>query len=587
MTTLIIDDQEIQAEEGQTILEVARQNGIEIPTLCHHPLLEPYGACRLCTVEVIRRGRSQLQTACTHPAWDGLEVKTRSPQVIQARKMILGLLLSRCPNVPQIQDLAREYGIEEPPFPTDTPDEKCILCGLCVRVCSDVVKAHVLHFSDRGVDRVVGPPFLEKTRQCIGCGACTIVCPTGAIEVALEEAALFIEKPLGPTSAIYVPLLQGVPRVPVIDTDTCIRFRQTDRAGIEDACGACVKVCGPEAIDFDMEEEVVELDVGTIILATGFSPFDPTRAEKYGYGLNNVLTGLEFERMVNTSGFTGGKILLEDGRAPESVAIVHCVGSRDEDYNIYCSRVCCMYSMKLAHLVRENTDAKVYEIYRDVRAFGKGYEEFYNTVEEEGVTFIHGEVSGVVPENGQLVINCEDTFAGQPNRIAVDAVVLAVGMEPRTDAGDVATQFGISRSEDGFFLEKHPKLAPVDTASDGIFVAGACQGPKDIPDTVAQAGAAAAAALAMMDWGKVAIEPFIPQVFDLRCVGCGLCVEICPYQAIELAEGRPFEIKAQISETLCKGCGLCAAACRGKAIALRGYNDQQLLAEVRGLLRVA
>jgi heterodisulfide reductase subunit A len=246
-----------------------------------------------------------------------------------------------------------------------------------------------------------------------------------------------------------------------------------------------------------------------------------------------------------------------------------------------------MYSMKLAHLVRENTDAKVYEIYRDVRAFGKGYEEFYNTVEEEGVTFIHGEVSGVVPENGQLVIKCEDTFAGQPKQIAVDAVVLAIGMEPRTDAGDVATQFGISRSEDGFFLEKHPKLAPVDTASDGIFVAGTCQGPKDIPDTVAQAGAAAAAALAMMDWGKVAIEPFIPQVIDLRCVACGLCVEICPYQAIELAERRPFELKAEISETLCKGCGLCVAACRGKALTLRGFNDQQLLAEVRGLLRVA
>ncbi len=587
MITLTIDDQAIQAEEGQTILEVAKQNNIEIPTLCHHPLLEPYGACRLCTVEVIRRGRSSLQTACTHPAWDGLEVKTRSPEVMKARKMILGLLLSRCPNVPLIQERARQYGVEEPPFATETPDEKCILCGLCVRVCSDLVKAHVLHFSDRGVDRVVGPPFLEKTRQCIGCGACTIVCPTGAIEVTLEEAAVFKEKPLGPTSAIYVPLLQGVPRVPVIDTDSCIRFRQQERADIEDACGACATICGAGAIDFSMEEEVVELDVGTIILATGYNPFNPASAEKYGYGLDNVLTGLEFERMVNTSGPTGGKIVLKDGRAPESVAILHCVGSRDEDHNIYCSRVCCMYSLKLAHLVRETTDAEVYEIYRDLRAFGKGYEEFYNKVEEEGVSFIHGEVSGVVPQDGKLVITCEDTFAGQPERIAVDAVVLAVGMEPRTDASDVATLFGVSRSEDGFFQEKHPKLAPVDTASDGIFVAGTCQGPKDIPDTVAQAGAAAAAALAMMDLGEVAIEPFVPQVLELWCVGCGLCVEVCPYQAIELVERRPFEIKAEINETLCKGCGLCAAACRGKALALRGFNDQQLLAELRGLLRVA
>jgi len=500
--------------------------------------------------------------------------------------MILGLLLSRCPNVPLVQELAREHGIEEPPFPTDTPEEKCILCGLCVRVCNDVVKAHVLSFSDRGVNRVVGPPFLEKTRQCIGCGACTIVCPTGSIEIALEEAGVYSEMPLGPTSAIYVPSLQAVPRVPVVDTDVCIRFRQKDRAGIEDACGACVAACGPGAIDFDLEDEILELDVGTIILATGFSPFDPSGAAKYGQGVyDNVLTGPEFERLVHVSGPTGGQILLSDGRVPESVAILHCVGSRDEEYNTYCSRVCCMYSMKLAHLVRESTDATVYEIYRDLRSFGKGYEEFYNRVEEEGVTFIHGEVTEVVQQDGRLVVECENTFFGQPNRIAADMVVLAVGVEPRPDAGDVATLFGISRSEDGFFLEKHPKLAPVDTASDGIFLAGACQGPKDIPDTVAQAGAAVAAALAMMDRGEVAIEPFVSEVMELRCVGCGVCVEVCPFQAIELVERRPFQVKAQINETLCKGCGLCVAACRGKALSLRGFNDQQLLAEMGGLLR--
>jgi heterodisulfide reductase subunit A len=586
MITLTINGQEIQAEEDQTILEIARQNGIEIPTLCYHPLLEPYGACRLCTVEVIRRGRSSLQTACTHPVLEGQDVKTRSPLVVEARRMILGLLLSRCPNVPVVQELAREYGIEEPPFPTDTPDEKCILCGLCVRVCSDVVKAHVLSFSDRGVNRVVGPPFLEKTRQCIGCGACTIVCPTGSIEIELEEAGIYREMPLGPTSAIYVPSLQAVPRVPVIDTDACIRFRQQDRADIEDACGACGALCGPGAINFDLEDEILELDVGTIILATGFSPFDASRATKYGQGVyDNVLTGPEFERLVHVSGPTGGEILLSDGRVPESVAILHCVGSRDEEYNVYCSRVCCMYSMKLAHLVRESTDATVYEIYRDLRSFGKGYEEFYNRVEEEGVTFIHGEVTKVVQQDGRLVVECENTFFGQPNRIAADMVVLAVGVEPRTDAGDVATLFGISRSEDGFFLEKHPKLAPVDTASDGIFLAGACQGPKDIPDTVAQAGAAVAAALAMMDRGEVAIEPFVSEVMELRCVGCGVCVEVCPFQAIELVERRPFQIKAQISETLCKGCGLCVAVCRGKALSLRGFNDQQLLAEMGALLR--
>jgi len=355
--------------------------------------------------------------------------------------------------------------------------------------------------------------------------------------------------------------------------------------GVCTECRECVALCERHAIDHTMRDEYVNLDVGTILLATGFSPFDPTRAARFGYGVyDNVLTGLEFERMVHSSGPTGGTVLLKDGRAPESVAILHCVGSRDEDYHSYCSRVCCMYSMKLAHLLRENTGAQVYEIYKDLRAFGKGYEEFWHRVEDEGVTFIHGEVSEVFRENGKLVVKCEDTFFGQPERIAVDMVVLGVGMEPRPDAGGLATLFGISRSEDGFLLEKHPKLAPVDTASDGIFVAGACQGPKDIPDTVAQAGAAAAAALGMIDHGTVAIEPFVPQVIELRCVGCGLCAEVCPYQAIELVERRPFQIKAQVNETLCKGCGLCVAACRGKALSLRGFNDQQLLAEVEALL---
>ena len=246
-----------------------------------------------------------------------------------------------------------------------------------------------------------------------------------------------------------------------------------------------------------------------------------------------------------------------------------------------------MYSLKLAHLVRDGTGAKVYQIYKDIRAFGKGYEEFYNKVEEEEVTFVHGEISQVLQENGRLVVECADTFYNQPDRFTVDMVILGVGMEPRPDAGDVATIFGISRSEDGFFLEKHPKLAPVDTASDGTFLAGTCQGPKDIPDAVAQAGAAAAAALAMIDRGYVAIEPFVSQVNELQCVGCGLCVEVCPFQAIELVERRPFQMKAQVNETLCKGCGLCVSACRGKAISLRGFNDQQLLAEMRALLTTA
>jgi heterodisulfide reductase subunit A len=353
-----------------------------------------------------------------------------------------------------------------------------------------------------------------------------------------------------------------------------------------------VALCERQAIDHTKRDDYVTLDVGTIVLATGYKTFDPVQAAKYGYGLENVLTGLEFERMVHSSGPTGGEIRLRDGRAPESVAILHCVGSRDEAHHEYCSRVCCMYSLKLAHLVQESTDAQVYEVYKDLRAFGKGYEEFYTRVEQEGVGFIHGEVCQVTRVNDKLVVQCEDTFYGQPDRLAVDMVVLSVGMEPREDVGDVAALFGVSRSEDGFLLEKHPKLAPVDTASDGIFLAGTCQGPKDIPDTVAQAGAAAAAALTMIDRGKVEIEPFVPYVVESQCVGCGLCSEVCPYQAIELVErrsnGRRAErrLVAQVDETACKGCGLCVSACRGKALSLRGYDDRQLLAEVGALLAV-
>jgi heterodisulfide reductase subunit A len=408
---------------------------------------------------------------------------------------------------------------------------------------------------------------------CTGCGLCQEKCPTKNI---LSE----FDAGIGTRKAIYIPFAQAVPRIPVIDTEHCLHFQKGK-------CGACQKLCPTGAIDYEQEDQIVELDVGTIIVATGFDLFDPARAPEYGYErLDNVVTSLEFERMINSSGPTGGKVLLKDARQPQSVAILHCVGSRDKRYNVYCSRVCCMWSLKFAHLVKDSLDADVYELYIDMRTFGKGYEEFYNRLLREGVIFIRGkgaEVTDVAEnprEEGKLIVKCEDTLLGELRRIPVDMVILSTGLEPRRDAVEVARTFGLSRSGDGFFLEKHIKLAPVETASDGIFIAGACQGPKDIPDTVAQAGAAAAAALAMMDRAKVVLQPYVAVVDIERCSGCGECILACPYNAIQLVDGH-----AQVDEMACKGCGTCVGHCLSKAITLLHFTDDELVAEMQGALR--
>ncbi len=331
-----------------------------------------------------------------------------------------------------------------------------------------------------------------------------------------------------------------------------------------------------------MQAHVDEFTVGTIILATGFQDFDPRRIPSLNYGkLDNLLTAPQFERLINASGPTGGQITLRDGRVPGSVAVLHCIGSRDSNTNEYCSRACCMYSLKLAQLVHEYTGAEVHEVYRDIRSFGKGYEEFYNRTIEAGVHFHHGRVRSIEQQQGKLLVSWDEAFHGQPDHILVDMVVLSTGFEPQADAGKVAATFGIGRSQDGFFLERHPKLAPVETATDGVFLAGTCQAPKDIPDSVAQAGAAAAAALSLMDQGNIALDPSIAEVDTQRCAGCGQCVAACPYHSIELQQGF-----ARVNGYLCKGCGTCAAVCPNKAMSMIHYDDRELVAEIIGALSV-
>ena len=583
---LKINGKPIEVEEGTTILEAAKKLDISIPTLCYHPLIEPYAACRVCMVEVkFKDGTTDLVTSCNRRVENGMEVFTDSERAVKARKMNVELLMARAPAAEPVKKLAKELGIEKTRFEIKDPTEKCILCGLCVRTCEQIVGANAISFVERGAERKVSTPFGEPSEDCIGCAACAYFCPTDAIAVEDldKREVIHDEMLLGPNSAIRVPIRQAVPMVPFIDEENCIHFKTGN-------CKLCEKVCEKEAINHDMEEEEIELEVGTIIIATGFKGFDAKRIPAYGYGrFKNVLTALEFERMVNASGPTGGQIKLADGREPQSVGIIHCVGSRDENYNEYCSRVCCMYSLKFAHIIKERTNAEVYNFYIDMRAFGKGYEEFYHRLLEEGVHFIRGRVSEISDialtpeEEGKLIIRVEDTLVGTVRRIPVDMVILSVGLEPNFGSDEITRMFNLSCSQDAFFLERHPKLAPVSTAADGIFLAGACQGPKDIPDTVAQAGAAASEALALADKGKFELEPITAEINEELCSGCQLCIALCPYSAISYNKEKDV---SEVNEALCKGCGTCVAACPSGAAMQNHFRDEQIMAEIEGILSV-
>ena len=369
------------------------------------------------------------------------------------------------------------------------------------------------------------------------------------------------------------------------EAEACSEAERCLRCGICSECLECLVACDRGAIDHNMQDQHLEVKVGTIILATGFKDFDPSVIPELGFSsINNVITAMQFERLINASGPTNGKVLLSNGQSPNDVAIIHCIGSRDVKYNEYCSRACCMYSLKIAQLVHDYVGANVHEIYRDMRSFGKDYEEFYNRTQQKGVNFYHGRVSSIESlKDGKLLVRWNEKFYNQPDHVLVDMVVLATGFEPQSDTAQIANLFGISRSRDGFFLEKHPKLAPVESATEGVFMAGACQSPKDIPDSVAQAGAAAAAALSLIDQGVITLDPSIAEVDIKRCAGCGQCVFACPYQAIALENNNGQQV-AVINNYLCKGCGTCAAACPNKAMSLIQYDDRQLVAEMIGAL---
>ena len=408
-------------------------------------------------------------------------------------------------------------------------------------------------------------------KNCTGCGECKEACP---IEFPNEW-----DSNLGVRKAISVPFEQAVPLVYTINKDYCIE------------CYKCVDACGArEAINFDQQPEEIELDVGAIVVATGFDIYRPYDDPLYGYGkYDNVITALEFERLILAAGPTGGKVIrASDGKKPHSVAFIQCVGSRNLKKYEYCSGFCCMYTLKSAILLKEKykDDVDVSILYMDMRTNFKGYEEFYKRARDLGITFIRGRASHVVedPKTKNLVIRAEDMTLGQPIELLAEMVVLSTAAVPNSDAGDLARILNVSRGDDGFFMESHPKLKPMDTPVDGIFLAGACQGPKDIPYSVSQGSGAAARAATILSKKTWKIEPIVAVVDPAKCrnvnVKCGICAERCPYGSIEAFEKQP----AKVITATCHGCGTCVAECPADAITQKHFTDEQIFAQIRTAL---
>ncbi len=476
-------------------------------------------------------------------------------------------------------------------FDKTFPTLDCAACILTPKMTSVKDHANITLMTFSEVESVSGSvgSYQVKVRRharyvqedlCVGCLQC--------IEACTFKTPKFINKfdqGLGKRRPIYVPFPQAVPLVPVIDPEACIELK-TGKCK-----KSCLEICADRAaIDFHQKEWVEEIEVGAIIVATGYQAFDPAVIPWYGYGrFPNVYTSLEVERLLNAAGPTEGKVVLRDGSVPRRVGIVHCVGSRDHNYHRYCSGVCCMYSLKFAHLIKEKTGAEVTNFYIDMRTPGKGFEEFYERVQEEGVNFVRGkvgEVSRADADGGDpqaaapLAVKVDDTLLGQVRQVEVDMLILSVAMEPQANVDDVRRMFGICCSREGFFPEKHPKLAPVNTASEGLFLAGACQGPKDIPQTVAQAQAAAAMALALIDRGHIELEPNTAWIDEDACSGCKTCIPLCPYSAISRDEQKKVAV---VDETLCKGCGTCVAACPSGAAEQHLFKSEQIYEEIEGM----
>ncbi|NOR15894.1 MAG: FAD-dependent oxidoreductase, partial [Candidatus Aminicenantes bacterium] len=497
MIKLTINGNEHEFPEGKTLLECIEDVGLKVPTLCHHKALRPYGACRLCLVEISQNGRSKIETSCTYPAQDNLTIQTNSERVIKARKAMIELQLALCPDSKTIQQIAEEYGVKETRL--RKKNEDCFLCGLCVRMCEERMGINAIGFSNRGSRREVGPPFDKHSDVCQVCGTCAYICPTERIkleDISKNEAVPILDEyneRLNTRSAAYISYPQAVPNKATIDERYCVHI-------LKGECKICQEVCEADAIKFEQEEKQIKLNVGAVVLSPGFELFDVQSKEDLGYGhYPNVVTSIEFERIMSTTGPHLGHILRpSDDKEPQNIAFIQCVGSRDCERD-YCSSVCCMYATKEAIIAKEHTsgDLQCDIFFMDLRAYSKGFDEYYQKGKELGIEYIRCRppVIEEIPETKNLVITYIDEKDLKVTR-EYDIVVLSVGMDPPKNVKEISEKFGIELNEYNFC--KTETFTPAESTREGVYVAGPFTEPKDIPETIMQASGASAKVLSLL-----------------------------------------------------------------------------------------